>query len=206
MSATQWAVLTVAVVVLMAALWRLWATATRLDRLHRQVLASRTTLENQLLQRAAAASALATSGALDPASAVILLDAANRAMRAAPDRVVMDGLEGGYARAVDVAVGQRAPEEIIDRAQAESELSRILRTVLGDGVDRARLGADPRAQDPLAKLDHAWYRVQLARRFHNAHVAEARRLRAGPLPRLLPLAGRAPLPEPVELDDRRPED
>lgn len=204
MSTTAWVLLVV--VLLLLGLWRVWVSATRLDRMHRQVLASRTTLENQLLQRAAAASALAMSGALDPASAVVLLDAANRAMRAAPDHVVLDGLEGGYARVVDAAVGEREPGDVIDRAQAESELSRILRTVLGEAEDRAELGADPRANGPLAKLDHAWYRVQLARRFHNAHVAEVRRMRAGPLPRLLPLAGRAPLPEPVELDDRRPED
>ncbi|MDD9206449.1 hypothetical protein PU560_08195 [Georgenia sp. 10Sc9-8] len=203
MGLSEWVLLAVGLVLILG--WWLWRQAERVDRLHRTVLASRATLDTQLVQRAAAASALATSGALDPASAVLLADVAHRALEVAPEHVTRDGLEGALA---DAVTGGPTPrhEAAVGRVTRESELSRALRTVLGEAADRAQLREDPRAEGPLDDLDHAWYRVQLARRFHNAHVAEVRRLRQRPVVRTLRLAGRAPMPEPIELDDRRPPD
>lgn len=197
MGVTEWVL--VAVAVAAVALVVLWRLATRVDRLHRTVLRSRATLETQLLRRAAAAAELAASGVLDPAEALVVSDIALRAMDAARDELVVhDGLEG-----TPVAPGADADASAVDRGLLESELSRTLRTVLGRPEDRRELTEDPRA---TAVLDQAWYRLQLARRFHNARVVQVRHLRANPVVRIFHLAGRAPLPDPFDMDDARPED
>ena len=64
---------------LLALGWVLYAVALRVDRLHRQVLGSRATLEAQLVHRGQAAIDFAATGALDPASAVLLSRAAHDA-------------------------------------------------------------------------------------------------------------------------------
>ncbi|UNX53290.1 hypothetical protein MF406_09650 [Georgenia sp. TF02-10] len=194
MGDTAWVLLGVVVVlVVVAAL--LLQQASRVDRLHKTVLRSRATLETQLFRRAAAAQELAASGALEPAEALVVADAALRAIDAASAPLVGDHLEGPAV--ADLDEDRPGP----DRRLVESELSRTLREVLGDSAERAALAADPRSAQPLADLERACYRLQLARRFHNTHVGEARRVRANPVVRLFHLAGRAPLPEPVDLDD-----
>jgi len=65
---------------LLALGWVLYAVALRVDRLHRQVLGSRATLEAQLVHRGQAAIDCAANGALDPASAVLLSRAAHDAL------------------------------------------------------------------------------------------------------------------------------
>ena len=60
-----------ALLVLCLAGWAASARAVRVDRLHRQVLGSRATLETQLVHRAQAAVELAASSRLDPASALL---------------------------------------------------------------------------------------------------------------------------------------
>ncbi|MEE6272173.1 hypothetical protein [Georgenia wangjunii] len=198
MSWEGWAL--VAVLVLVALGWLLWLQASRVDRLHRKVLRSRTTLEAQLAQRASAALELATCGALDPVESVILADVAQRAAASAPAGVVHDGLEG--------AADAGEPEELlvpdVDRGLVESELSRTLRAVLAEHPAGEDLVADPLATAALDRLEGAWYRLELARRFHNAHVTEVRRLRAQPIVRLLRLAGHAPMPVAFDMDDARP--
>lgn len=221
MGVTEWVL--VGVVVLAVALVVLWSLATRVDRLHRTVLRSRVTLETQLVRRAQAATELAGSGVLDPAEALVVSDVALRAIDAAPLGLVHDGLEGrpvaldeepaapdGGAFALGggaaLAPDDGASPAAVDRGLIESELSRTLRTVLGPPEERAELTQDPRATAVLDQLDQAWYRLQLARRFHNARVVQVRHLRANPVVRLFHLAGRAPLPEPFDMDDARPED
>lgn len=198
---TEWVLLGVLLVVLAGV--GLLRLAARVDRLHRTVLRSRVTLDAQLARRAAAASELAACGALDPAEALAVTDVALRAADAAPGGVVADGLEG-FPEA-DVLTGADARDAAADRGLVESELSRTLRAVLGEPADRAELAADPRAAEPLERLEHAWYRLQLARRFHNAHVEQVRRLRTDPVVRVFHLAGRAPLPEPFDMDDVLPQ-
>lgn len=212
MGVTEWVL--VAVTVLAVFLVVLWRLATRVDRLHRTVLRSRATLETQLVRRATAATELASSGVLDPAEALVVTDVALRAIDAAPEGLVHDGLEGtatgdalsrGDAR-VRTSGAPAGPASPTDRGLLESELSRTLRTVLGPPEERLELTADPWARGVLDQLDQAWYRLQLARRFHNARVVQVRHLRANPVVRFFHLAGRAPLPEPFDMDDARPED
>lgn len=194
MSWEAWAL--VAVLLLIVLGWVLWLLAARVDRLHRKVLRSRRTLDVQLAQRASAAHELAMCGALDPVEAVIVADVAQRATVSAPGSVVPDGLEGKGELEEEVSD--------VDRGLVESELSRVLRAVVDSHGGAPSLAEHPAAAEPLQRLDAAWYRLELARRFHNAHVAEVRRLRANPVVRVLRLAGYAPMPRGFDMDDVRP--
>lgn len=175
MSPVVW-LLVAAVVLVSAALWANW-TASRLDRLHHQVETARAALDGQLVRRSAVALEVASSGLLDPASSVLLADAAHQ------------------ARAV--------PEE--DRELAESALSAALRAVLGDAESRTGLAdEEPAGRELLDELDTASRRVVLARTFHNDAVTAALRVRRKRLVRWLRLAGNAAMPEYFEIDDAPP--
>lgn len=174
--------------------WALYAQALRVDRLHRQVLGARATLETQLVHRAQAAAELAASGALDAASALLLSRAAHDALEC-DSPLVDDGLDPVVT--VDT-LRPYAPQR--SRAVIESDLSRVTRSVLGPQV-RGDLEQDPLAAESLARLERAGYRLVLARRFHDTHVAEARRLRSSWVVRLFRLAGHAPLPGTFDMDD-----
>lgn len=170
----------VVVLVLTLALTALWRRAVRIDRAHLAVLAARRTLEAQLDRRAAATRSLVATGVLDPSAAVLLADVAHRAA---------DGPRPG---------GDDAPTGA-SRTLTESELSRTLRAVLDTEV-RDDLAADPRSRAALGELDSAWYRVEVARRFHDTRVVQARQARAGWAARTFHLAGRAPVPRTADMD------
>lgn len=184
-------------------LWLVWVFANRLDRLHRKVASSGAVLENQLVRRASAAAELASSGVLDPVSSVLVGEAAWVALAA-----------GGHARSELVAalpdldrmlgLDTVRPDDV-DRDLAESELSRTVREALADDEEVAEIEATPGGAELVGALAAAWYRVQLARRFHNEAVAQAQRVRRKFLVRVLRLAGRAPMPQTVEIDDEWPE-
>ena len=113
---------------------------------------------------------LAGRGELDPASSLLLLDAAHRA-RTAP----LDGLPGcGLGRG---------------REKSESALTRA--------IDATSTDVEPWA----GELGLAVRRVQLARRFHNDIVVSTRELRRRRLVTWFRLAGRAPMPGTIELED-----
>lgn len=170
----EW-IVPVAVIVVLLALYLPW-TAARTDRLHWRVDKSRAVLDAQLLRRSGAALDLAGAGLLDPASAVLVADAASRA------RVVEES----------------------GREQSESELTEALGAALGDPDYVRSLRSRPGADAALDELGAACRRVGHARRFHNDTVRSARRLRQKTLVRWLGLAGRAPWPDTVELDDEVP--
>jgi hypothetical protein len=198
---------TAVLVLVVAALaaWLLWVAASRLDRLHRKVMASRLALDAQLVRRASAAVDLAASGELDPASSVLVAEAAHAVLdddadarrlgEQVPGLVPPDGprprrLLGGMAES---------------RALAESDLTATLRSALEDADDLAEVRSVPAGDELLASLSAAWYRAQLARRFHNEAVAQALRVRSKWWVRLFHLAGHAPMPVTVELDDAAPD-
>lgn len=189
-------VLVVVGVVLVLA-WLVWVRANRLDRLHRKVGASRAVVDAQLVRRASVAAELAASGLLDPASSLVVGEAAwgsltvggelPTGMLPADLREPLGGSRGG-----------------LDRAQVESDLTAVLAEILDDPDEVAALAEDPDGDRVLTDLAAAWYRVQLARRFHNEAVAQTQRVRRGALVRLLRLAGHAPEPRTLELDDSWP--
>lgn len=136
-------------------------TAGRLDRLHHRVATARASLETELARRAALVVELAGSGVLDPASSLLLLDAAHRARTADCD----------------------------ERERAESALTRAIGVTVTD--------VEPWATE----LGTATRRVQLARRFHNDIVGSARDLRRRRIVTWFHLAGHAPMPTTIELED-----
>ncbi|UFU04772.1 hypothetical protein [Ruania halotolerans] len=176
------AIVAVAVLVLVS-------LARRLDRLHRREATSRATLEAQLVRRAEAAIAVAESGILDPAGALIVADAGWRAA-VESERLVGEDTVGEHSVAAAEA-----------RGLVESELTRALRGALGAESDQRRIAEDPDGVALLARLAHHAYRVQLARRFHNDAVVQIRHIRRSPVIRAFRLAGRAPMPRPFEMDD-----
>ncbi len=158
------------------------STAGRLDRVHRRIETAAAALDAQLLRRASLANELAESGLLDPASSLLLADAATRAAGADP-------ADAGR------------------RSAAESDLTRVLAEVFPTREDRDEVleDADEADERLVEELAAATRRVELARRFHNDAVASARELRRRRLVRWLRLAGRTPWPETVELADTPPD-
>jgi hypothetical protein len=171
----KWIIMIAAIAVLFG-VYLSW-TAGRIDRLHARVDAARAVLDAQLLRRSGAALDVASGGLLDPASAVLVADAATRART----------LEGE------------------DREQAESDLTAALSAALDDAEFVAQLRTEEGAEAALDELAAACRRVGHARRFHNDTVRSTRRLRSKVLVRWLRLAGRAPWPETVEFDDSVPQ-
>jgi hypothetical protein len=170
-------------------------SASRLDRLHHRVESSANALDAQLVRRAEAAVELATSGAVDPASGLLLADAASRALEAGEQNGQVAGPERW-----SVADGAGA----VEREQSESALSQALRaTVDRDLVEAVR--ADALLGPLVVRLAQGAHRVELARRFHNDAVTDARRVRSKGVVRWLRLAGRAPLPRTFEMDDVPPD-
>jgi hypothetical protein len=162
------------------------ATAGRLDRVHQRIETAAAALDAQLLRRAALSADLADSGLLDPATSLLLGDAARRAAGADPaDPAERSAAESGLTRVLG---------EVFASEQDTAE-------VLGDEDDAA---VDPAASDLLGELAAACRRVELARRFHNDAIASARELRRRRLVRWFHLAGRTPWPQTVELADTPP--
>ena len=205
MTAPIWSIVVLLVGLAVAIGWALYARAVRVDRLHRQVLGSRATLEAQLVHRAEAAAELATVPALDPASGLLLSRAAREALDA-EGPIVDDGLDSSAPlestpHPHPAAGGEALPAPTTrSRALIESDLSRVLRTVVSESA-RRDLSADPLSVSALNRLDRACSRLVLARRFHNTHVSEAQVLRARLLVRMCHLAGHAPMPQTFDADD-----
>lgn len=162
-------------VLLALALWLSW-TAHRVDRIHHRLQVARASLDTQLLHRSGTALELATSGALDPARSLLLVDAAHQARAAGHD----------------------------DLEAAESDLSEALRAVFSDAGEVRGLLAASDTGPLLEELTGDCRKVELARRFHNDLVTSARALRSRRRVRWLRLAGHAPPPTTVDLDDEPP--
>ncbi|MEV5988155.1 hypothetical protein AB0L85_24605 [Streptomyces sp. NPDC052051] len=151
-------------------------TAGRLDRLHARIDAARAALDAQLVRRASVAQEVATSGVLDPAASIVLYEAAHAA--------------------------RQAEEE--QREVAESELSQALRAVFAEPEQLAAVREAPGGEQAARELTEAVRRVPMARRFHNDAVRAARALRRHRKVRWFRLAGHAPFPLAVEMDDEPP--
>lgn len=188
MEALTWIALGVVVIVLIA--WYLTYSAARLDRLHAKVEGALAALDAQLGRRAESALELGTSGLLDPASSLLLVDAASNSMEqmsGRDERVVDDPLRG---------------RNFSGQESAESNLTDALAAALTpEAVAELRMCGGETADDLLTRLQAGSLRVQLARRFHNQAVTEVQRVRRKWVVRTFRLAGRAALPETVEFND-----
>lgn len=156
--------------------WR----ATRLDRLHARIETARAALDAALLRRCAATIDLAASGALDPASSLLLVNAEQAA---------------------------RLAQSQEERELGESNLSAALRavcdTATADGTDSLPGSKVQMAvhQELLSDVEDATRQVSIARHFYNDSVAATQAARHRPLARMLNLAGRAEMPSFFEMDD-----
>ena len=179
------------VILLIGVAWYLSYSAARLDRLPAKVEGAMSALDAQLVRRAEAALELANSGALDPASALLVAGAATESLERTTEQPVSDDLLDG--------------KHFGGREGIESDLSAVLRAALGEEVVAdLRAGDDDLAAEALDLVAASALRVRLARRFHNDATREVRRVRAKRSVRLFRLAGYATLPEPVEFDDDPP--
>ena len=188
MDTLTWGV--VVVTVLLGVAWYLSYSAARLDRLHARVEGALSALDAQLVRRAEATVELANSGALDPASALILAAAASESLEAHNGRVGDDLLQGQHF----------AGREVI-----ESDLTGALQIALtGPVVEQLRHEPGVAAGAALVRVEAAGLRVQLARRFHNDAVKDVQRVRRKAVVRWFRLAGHAELPATIEFDDELP--
>jgi hypothetical protein len=170
-----WTIIVLAVLALV--LWSFYVSwrASRLDRLHNRTEAARTALDLALVRRASAASDLASSGQLDPATSLLLADAVRRARQADP----------------------------AERDLAESDLTRALRAtlgVLGDS-DGDGDGEPADAAELLEEVEKAAQQVFIARKFYNDVAGRTIDARHRPLARVLHLSGSARQPEFFDMDD-----
>lgn len=122
---------------------------------------------------------------LDAAAAALDAQLVRRAVAAEALPRVVAGARTAELRAAARAAREARRE---DREAAENDLSRLVRS----------LRLDP-ASPQLAELVAAAGRVGLARQFYNDAVRDTRALRFQPMPRLLHLAGRVPMPAYFEI-------
>ncbi|PJJ55887.1 hypothetical protein CLV56_0086 [Mumia flava] len=177
MSTLEWVLVVGAVIAAITV--ALSTTAGRLDRLHIRLATAQASLDRQLLERSTLLKELATSGLLDPASALVAVEAADAA---------------------------RASRGTAMQAERESDLSEVIRTIFGEAADVDRLwrDADETQREVLADFGDAADRVRLAHHFHEDLVARTVRMRSQPVVRWGHLAGHAPWPRRIDLDDAPP--
>ena len=184
-------VATIIALALLAVAWYLSYSASRLDRLHAKVEGAVSALDAQLVRRAEATLELATSGALDPATSLLLADAASEALeRHTHQPLSHDPLDG---------------QTFAGREDTETNLTEVLRAALQEETVAAlRSDVQGSGADGLGRVEASALRVQLARRVHNDAVREVRRVRAKWVVRMFRLAGHAALPQRVDFDDDLP--
>lgn len=176
MSWWWWALLAAVVVVVG---WYLSSTAGRLDRLHRRVDAGRVALDRALLERSSVASDFAAAMLPEPATAVVIGEAAHEARHGPVD-------------------------DDVERGLVESNLTQVLAGAFGDAESIAECVRVPGGDELVRDLESVTRRVQMSRRFLNDAVRACRDVRYQWLVRMLRLAGHTPWPQAFEMDDTPP--
>jgi hypothetical protein len=163
-------------VVVVTAVYVSWR-AGRLDRLHHRTDGARTGLDLALVRRSSAAYELASSGLLEPATSLLLADAARRTKENGPQSADFD------------------------RELAESDLTRALRAAFTQPEFRSSLKGNDGAEELVAGVEAAARQVFLSRKFYNDIVARTLEARRRPLAQVFRLAGHASVPVFFEMDD-----
>ena len=173
---TLWIVLAVIGIFIVAFfILYLGMTAGRIDRLHRRIDVALISLDLHLLRRSGVTLELASSGFLDPASSVLISEAAHAARLS-----------------TDLSSTQR------DRT--ESELTSALNAVL-DVEEIELLHSEIGGSELLDECAAASRRVELSRRFLNDAVRACVQLRQQRSARWFHLAGHTPFPSTREIYD-----
>jgi hypothetical protein len=181
-------VVIVVAIVLFLGVYVSWR-AGRLDRMHTRLEAARAALEVTLVRRSSVVLELASSGFLDPATSLLLADAA------------LEARGDSEPASAELSQLDLAPSRLAQTELAQSNLSRALRAAFAQPGVRASLASQDSATELLAGLEAAAHQVLVARKFYNTAVAVTREARHKPLVRVLRLAGKAGLPEFFEMDD-----
>ena len=137
----------VVLVVLAVVLWGFYVSwrASRLDRMHNRVESARTALDLALVRRAAAASELASSGLLDPATSLLLADAVRRVRDC--DQAERDLAESDLTRALRATLGshgaashgaEELAAEVADAAQRVFMARKFYNDLAGRTIDARR--------------------------------------------------------------------
>ncbi len=171
-----WWVVLIGVLLTVAVVY-VWTLAVRIDRLHRRLAASAVTLQLALVKRAAGSVQLARSGALSDSDSQLLLEAAANSLSSTEEPMSSGALP---------------------RYAVESRLSEVLREI---GPELPEGSGDELAPIIWGELGEARYKLQVSRALHNQDVTLVRNLRARRVARIFHLAGFAPLPQYVDLDD-----
>ena len=179
--------------------WR----AGRLDRLHHRVDAARTALDLALVRRSSSAYELASSGLLDPATSLLLADAARRTKDddGARDSDGAGASDGAGGTDDGPAAGGAPRDSALHRELAESDLTRALRAAFSQPQFRESLAEVEGAGELVGEVEAAAHQVFLARKFYNDIAARTIEARHRPLVRAFRLAGHAPRPAFFEMDD-----
>lgn len=160
-------------------IWYLSTQAGRLDRLHHRIELASIALDGHLNRRAGIAAELVSLNFLDPATEAYLMQSAH-----------------------DVLAGEDLPD--LSRLSDEAELTEALADAFEDSQDVLEFRKDPAINQLLDELVSVCNRVRYAKKFHSDAVRDCLSLREQNLVRFFRLAGRAPMQEQIELDDRLP--
>lgn len=160
-----------------------WWTARRLDRLHTRLDSAAIALDGQLVRRAEAAAV---------AAGMLLVDETPAVGRG-------DELQTDVTRLADTARAALVCRGRLDRDRetVENALSTAATEVAEPRVGRV----DATSGEALSALIDQATRAAFARRFYNDAVRDVLVVRDRRVVRWLHLAGRAPLPSYLEMDD-----
>ena len=137
------------VILVIGIAWYLSYSAARLDRLHAKAEGAMSALDAALVRRAEAALELANNGALDPASALLIADAATESIERTTEQPVTDDLLDG--------------QHFGGREQVETDLSEALRAALtAEVVPALRERDEELVSESLERVASSGLRVQLA--------------------------------------------
>lgn len=188
-------VVVVVALVVIAALVAAYLTAHRLDRLHIRTDLARASLFGLLERRHTVGAAIARDIAeRDPDAARRLSEVLQDARMHPPEAVA-----GHDPTPVPATRRQEREYAGYDRSAPDAEAVENRLGVMLAGVDVTMLPVDL-----TDELEDVTDRLAMARRFYNDAVRDTRSLREQFIVRTLHLAGRAPMPDYVELVDAPP--
>jgi hypothetical protein len=195
-----WTIIVLAILALV--LWSFYISwrASRLDRLHNRVEAARTALDLALVRRASAASDLASSSLLDPATSLLLADAVHRARQANPAE--RDLAESDLTRALRATLGEPGIRGELDNGGGDLAPGHGARGQFsGQGSGRDGVAEEEGAEELFDEVEKAARQVFIARKFYNDVAGRTLDARRRPLARVLRLSGSARQPEFFDMDD-----
>lgn len=180
MTGSEITLISAAVIAVIALALYLTMTAGRLDRLHKRIDTAALTVDAHALRRSSVAQELAMSGLLDPASALLVAQAAH-----------------------DARAGSEFAVTSSERAMLETDLTRALDAALSD-EDVREVRSDDAGAALLAELQGACLRLGLSRRFLNDAVRACRQVRQQRMARWFRLSGHTGWPLTSDWDDSIP--